>query len=373
MSDVEIPFINDDHPFTHAKWNEALITLYEWGIDDVILQDNEVLAVKRHGQIYDVGRRPLEIDTVEGILNAMHKVSSAASLQQGLDHNFPYPVKKDRKTTYRFRVNATAAMGMHSSPIGIDVTMRSIAQIPPTLEQLNVPESLSMHLFPRTGCVIIGGATGSGKTTLLGGVVRQIATQPHGMRILTYESPIEFDFRAIPGRTGRIAQSDAYINLSNYSHATSNALRRHPDVIILGEARDKETIEGAIHNAETGHAVYTTVHVNSVSEMFGRMISVFPADQRARALAGLIGSSRVLIYQTLIPTMDGKRCAARETLIVTDEIRRTLYGTPESRLNQVMAEMVRECGRPLIMDINQHYEDGLIDLATLERFKAEAS
>ncbi|EAZ98385.1 type IV pilus twitching motility protein PilT [Marinobacter sp. ELB17] len=367
------PIIDDDHPFTLSKWNAALLALYEWGIDDVLLQDNEILAVQRHGRIIDVGCRPLEIDTVESILNDMHKVSSAATLQQGIDHNFTYAVKKDRKTTYRFRVNATAAMGMHSNPIGIDVTMRSIAQIPPTLEAQKVPAYLVEHLFPRTGIVIIGGATGSGKTTLLGGVVRQLATQEEAKRILTYESPIEFDFRAIPNKTGRIAQSDAYSDLQGYVHATSNALRRHPDIIILGEARDKETIEGALHNAETGHAVYTTVHVNSASEMFGRMISVFPEGQRARALAGLIGSTRLICYQVLIPTVDGKRCAAREVLILTDDMRRILYDTSESKLNQVMAEMVKAQGYPLMLDIQRHYDDGLIDISTYERFKAETA
>lgn len=371
MSHDEVPYIDDDHPFTMAKWNQALITLYEWGIDDVLLQDSEVLAVQRHGRIIDVGRRPLEVDAVESILNDVHKVSSAATLQEGIDHNFTYPVKKDRRTTYRFRVNATAAMGMYSNPVGIDVTMRSIAQIPMKLEEQGVPDSLSEHLFPRTGCVIIGGATGSGKTTLLGGVIRTILTLPEGKRLLTYESPVEFDFRAVPGRTGRIAQSDVYINLKNYAHATSNALRRHPDVIILGEARDKETIAGAVHNAETGHAVYTTVHVNSVGEMLGRMVGVFPAGERPRALAGLIGSSRVLIYQTLIPTIQGKRCPAREWLILTDELRRILYDTEESRITQVIGDMVREHGHSLMTDVRVRYDEGLIDQGTLERFQAE--
>ncbi|KXS55154.1 MAG: defect in organelle trafficking protein DotB [Marinobacter sp. T13-3] len=371
MSDEQIPVIDDDHPFTKEKWDQALIQLFEWGVDDIILQDSEILAAQRHGRIIDVGRRPLEIDSVEHILNEMHKVSSSATLQEGIDHNFTYPVKRDRFTTYRFRVNATAAMGMYSNPVGIDVTMRSIAQVPPTMDQLSVPQALRDALFPRTGIVIVGGATGSGKTTLLGSVLRKILTDPDGKRVLTYESPIEFDFRAIPNRTGRVAQSDVYINLKNYAHATANSLRRHPDVIVLGEARDKETIEGAVHNAETGHTVYTTVHVNSVAEMFGRMVGVFPADERARAMAGLIGSSRVLLYQCLVPTVDGKRCAAQEYLILTDDMRKTLYETDDSQITQVVAEMVQKYGNPLMADIRRHLEEGRIDQATHDRFQAE--
>src|SRR5690554_4855058 len=114
MSDSEIPIIDDTHPFTIEKFNAALIALYEWGVDDIILQDSEILAVQRHGRLYDVGNRPLELDTVQEVLNGMHKATSAATLQQGDDHNFTFPVRKSRITTYRFRVNATATMGKNS-------------------------------------------------------------------------------------------------------------------------------------------------------------------------------------------------------------------------------------------------------------------
>lgn len=365
------PYINDEHPFTIDKWNKALIDLYEWGVDDVLLQDGEALAVQRQGRIVTVGTRPMDLESVEFILNGMYKNSAAATLQKGEDHNFTYPVRKDRTTTYRFRVNGTAAMGMYSSPVGIDITMRKIAQVPPTMDQLGVPDALQSLLFPRTGIVIVGGATGSGKTTLLGSVVRRILTLPDGRRVLTYESPIEFDYRAIPDRTGRIAQSDVYIMLKDYAHATANSLRRHPDDIILGEARDAETIEGAIHNAETGHRVYTTVHVNSVGEMLSRMAGVFPQGERARALSGLIGSSRTLIYQELVPTVDGGRTAIQEVLALNDDMRRTLYATDESRITKVMTEMVHQFGRPLMRDVEDRYREGRISRATYERFHAE--
>lgn len=365
------PFIDDAHPFDRKKFDQALIALYEWGVDDVILQDSEILAVQRHGRLINVGIRPLEVDTVQAILNEMFKVSASAMLQQGDDHNFTYPVRKDRRTTYRFRVNATATMGMHSNPIGLDITMRSISQIPPTLDELSVPEDLQQALFVRTGIVLIGGATGSGKTTLLGAVMRKALTEPEGKRILTYESPIEFDYRNIPGRSGRIAQSDVYVMLKNYAHAGANALRRHPDIILLGEARDAETIQSAIQNAETGHSVYTTVHVNSVGEMLGRMANVFPANDRSRALSGLIGSARVLLYQELVPTVDGKRCAAREYLILNDEIREILYSTPEDQITRVITQLVRTRGNPFFNDIKDHYAAGRISEQTYRRYEAE--
>ena len=365
------PFINDEHPFTIERWNKALIELYEWGIDDVLLQDGEVLGVQRKGKIIDVGTRRLELETVENILNAMYKTSAAATLQKGDDHNFTYPVRKDKFNTYRFRVNATAAMGMYSAPVGIDVTMRSIAQVPPSLDDLGVSDTVQRMLDPRTGIVIIGGATGSGKTTLLGAKTKAILTAPEGRRVLTYESPIEFDFRAISNRTGRIAQSNVYIDLKNYAHATANSLRRHPDDIILGEARDAETIEGAIHNSETGHRVFTTVHINSAGEAFTRMANVFPQTERAAAIAGLVGSTRAIIYQELVHTTDGGRTAIQEYLELTDELRGVLYETDESRLTKVMTEMVETHGRPLMRDVEDLYKSGRIARSVYQRYKAE--
>ncbi|WP_084206868.1 type IV pilus twitching motility protein PilT [Marinobacter lutaoensis] len=372
MSDQEqIPKINDDHPLTLEKLDQALIQLYEWGVDDILLQDGEMLAVKRHGRIVTVGRRPLDVESIELILNRMYKQSAAATLQKADDHNFTYTVRKDRYTTYRFRVNATASMGLHGSPVGIDITMRTIAQVPPSLEDLKVPSDLIERLFPRTGIVIVGGATGSGKSTLIGAVVKRILTAPEGRRVLTYESPIEFDYRAIPGRTGRIAQSDVYVMLKDYAHATANSLRRHPDDIILGEARDAETIAGAIHNAETGHRVYTTVHVNSVAEMLSRMVGVFPFQEQARATAGLIGAAQVLIYQELIPTVDGKRAAIREYLALNNDMRRQLYETKGEHITAVMSDFVQQYGRPLMRDVDDLYEAGRIDQGLYDRYKAE--
>lgn len=367
----EIPYINDEHPFSIDKWKTALIQLYEWGVDDILLQDGEALAVQRKGRIVTVGTRPMDLETVEFILNGMYKDSAAATLQKGDDHNFTYPVRKNRTTTYRFRVNGTASMGMYSSPVGIDITMRTIAQVPPTMDQLGIPQALRDILFPRTGIVIVGGATGSGKTTLLGSIIRRILTLPEGRRVLTYESPIEFDYRAIENRTGRIAQSDVYIMLRDYAHATANSLRRHPNDIILGEARDAETIEGAIHNAETGHRVFTTVHVNSVGEMLSRMAGVFPQGERARAISGLIGSARTLIYQELVPTVDGGRTAIREYLSLDDQMRKTLYATDESRVTKVMTDMVEQYGRPLMRDVEDCYREGVIAESVYERYKAE--
>lgn len=365
------PYIRDDHPFDLPQLKEALLQLYEWGIDDLLIQDQEKLAVQRHGRIIEIGNRPLELDTVQNLLNQMHKQTSSATLQQGLDHNFTFAVEKDRRTTYRFRVNASASMGMYSNPLGCDITMRSIAQLPPKLDKLGVDKALRDALFPLTGIVIIGGATGSGKSTTMGAIIDTILTAEEGKRVLTYESPIEFDFRAIPGRTGRIAQSEVYVHLKDYVHATSNALRRHPDVIVLGEARDSETISGAIHNSETGHTVYTTVHVNSVPEMLTRMIGVFSANERMRALSGLIGSTRVLMYQSLLPTVDGGRCACREWLLLDDSMRKDLYAVPEEKIASVMDELLKVHGRPLIEDVRDHYKAGRLGQAIYDRMEAE--
>ncbi|TBW57457.1 secretion system protein E [Marinobacter halodurans] len=371
MSEEDVPHIDDSHPLTKPKLTNILIALYEWGIDDVLIQDDEFLAVKRKNRLITVGSRPLELETVQQVLDTMHRPTSSATIQEGTDFDFTYSVQKDRVTAYRFRVNATGALGMYGNPIGLDITMRRIAQVPPTLDALNVPAALADNLYPNSGIVIIAGETGSGKTTKLGAIIRELLTQDEGKRIVSYESPIEFDFRAIPNRTGRIGQSDPHQHIKGYPRAGANALRRNPDVILLGEARDYETIQGAVNNAETGHSVYTTVHVGSVAETFTRMINVFPADERMRALSGLIGSTRVLVYQELLSTLDGGRVAAREFLVLNDKMRTKLYATPEDQITPVLKDMVRKYGQPIIDDIRSYYEQGLLPKRLLDQYEAE--
>lgn len=373
MSETDTPpVIDDSHPLTLDRFNKALIALYEFGIDDVLVQDGEELAIKAKGRLKTVGTRPLELETVQGLLDEMHRATASATLQEAKDHDFTFSVQKDRRTSYRFRVNATGSLGKHGNPLGVDITMRAIDQIPPRLDALDVPPDLAGALFPEAGTVIVGGETGSGKSTMLGAVIRDILTDTHApKRIVSYESPIEFDFRAIPKRTGRIAQSDPYQNLQGYARAGANALRRNPDIILLGEARDSETISGAIGNAETGHTVYTTVHVNSVAETFSRMISVFPSSERMRALSGLVSATQVLMYQELINATDGGRVAAREYLVLDDSIRTELYETPEDQITRVMKKLVWEKGRPLIRDIEQLYTTGRISEQTHQRYQAE--
>lgn len=366
------PAIEDAPPLTERKLHTILITLYEWGIDDVLIQDGEAIAVKSKGRLIEVGNRPLEMNELEDLVNSVHQSTTMANLMQAVDPDFALAVPKSRGVTYRFRVNITSAMGIHSSPVGIDITMRAIDQIPPSMDKLGVPDDLAQALFIDSGIVIVGGETGSGKTTQLGAIIRSILTDENDpKRIVSYESPIEFDFRAIPNRTGRIAQSDPHEHIKGYPRAGANALRRNPDIILLGEARDAETIDGAIGNAETGHAVYTTAHVNSVAETISRMIGVYPAAERFRAMSALISSTRTLLYQELLPTVDGGRVAAREYLVLNDDIRNELYSVSEGELTQKMKELLWRHGHPLIRDIERHYADGKISRNLYERYQAE--
>ena len=364
--------IDDSHPLTEEKLDKLLATLYQWGIEDVLFQDGEEIAVKRFGVLIPVGSRPLDINTVSDLLNVMrNNQAAAASLQQGKDDNFTYTLKFDRRTTYRFRVNATQALGKNSSPIGIDITMRSIAQVPPELDKLDIQDNLRKKLFPRNGIVIVGGETGSGKTTLLGAILREMLTSTPGIRAVCYESPIEFDLRQIPNRTGRIAQSNVYFDLADYAHAASNALRRNPDVIVLGEARDYETIRGAIANADTDHLVYATVHVKDVATMITRMINQFPAEEKMQAYTGLISSTKLMIYQKLLPKKGGGRVAIREWLYITESIRTKLYQTNPDDLPMVMKSLIKEFGLPLIKDVERVYESGQIEDELYNKYKFE--
>ena len=172
---------------------------------------------------------------------------------------------------------------------------------------------------------------GSGKSTLLAAILRDII-EKGGRHVSTYEAPIEFDFDAIPNPGGPVSQSTIPEHLKSFLTATRNSTRTAPDVVLIGESRDPDTLRGMIESAEIGVAAYSTVHTRSVPETISRIINVFPIGERLQITATLISSLRLIISQRLLPLADGSgRIALREYLAFTPEIREALLNTTPDR------------------------------------------
>ena len=202
-----------------------------------------------------------------------------------------------------------------------------------TLEELGLPESLiEMTKLPR-GLVVVTGPTGSGKSTTLAAMIDEINRTRHD-HIITVEDPIEFVHRH---KSCIVNQREIGNDAMGFASALRAALRQDPDVILVGEMRDLETIATALTAAETGHLVFGTLHTQSASSTIDRIIDVFPGEQQAQVRAQIAGSLQGVVTQALLPTADGQsRVAALEILVPDDAIRNLIR---QAKVEQIYSYM----------------------------------
>jgi twitching motility protein PilU len=230
----------------------------------------------------------------------------------------------------------------------------------PKIEDLGLPSVLKDVIMTKRGLVIMVGATGSGKSTTLAAMVgfRNENSQGH---IITIEDPIEFTH---PHRGCLITQREVGVDTQSWEAALKNTLRQAPDVILIGEIRDRETMEHAIAFAETGHLCLATLHANSANQALDRVINFFPEERRAQLLMDLSLNLRGMISQRLIPLKEGKgRCAAVEIMLNSQLISDLIFKGEVHEIKEIMKKS-RELGM-------QTFDQALFDLFELGKISYE--
>jgi defect in organelle trafficking protein DotB len=329
------------------------------GASDITLQSSEPVVAEIHGRLYKVTKHKLSTSEVGDMLNAIYGPNGTTQILSGQDVDTYYEVRPTRMERFRYRVNGTGCQveGHH----GIQLTMRTIPAEPPKLADMNLPPEIISAIAPQEGVVYVTGATGSGKSTLLATIIRNIAEDPDCHRkILTYEAPIEFVFDTINKPTAVISQSEIPRHLPTFAEGVRNALRRKPRLILVGEARDKETIAAVIEAALTGHPVYTTLHTTGVPETIRRLVGTFPAEEREGRAIDIIETLRLVIWQKLVPTVDGKLVALREYLVFNEEVRDRLLEIDPSQVTAETRNLLQKRGQTMILDAQKKFEAGII-------------
>lgn len=320
----EILFPQEPTRFSERDFDKLLEFCVDHNTSDVTIQSNDKVMAEIHGKLCRITRRVIKHNEVADILNFIYGPNGVAQILSGTDLDTHYEIRPERGVRHRFRVNITGCLVEGGQ--GIQITMRTIPADPPYIKDMGLVPKLQEALIPPQGIVVVAGATGSGKSTLLSSVMREILETENG-KVLTYESPIEFVYDSVESTSASISQSEIPLHLPDFPSAVRNALRRKPEFILVGEARDKETIAAVIDAALTGHTVYTTVHSNGVSDTIRRMVAAFPEDERYGRTVDLISLIRAIVWQMLVPTVDGKRMALREWLIFTPEVRDNLLAS----------------------------------------------
>jgi len=227
----------------------------------------------------------------------------------------------------RFRVNAFVQQGK------VGMVLRVIPMVLPTIDGLGVPQVLKEVVMAKRGLTILVGATGSGKSTTLAAMVDWRNENSYG-HIITIEDPVEF---VHPHKNCVVTQREVGLDTDNWESALKNTLRQAPDVILMGEIRDRETMEHAIAFAETGHLCLATLHANSANQALDRVINFFPEERRAQLLMDLSLNLKAFISQRLVPKQDGKgRQAAVEIMLNSPLISDMIFKGEVSEIKEIM-------------------------------------
>jgi defect-in-organelle-trafficking protein DotB len=329
------------------------------GASDITIQTDEPIMAEVYGRLHKVTRRKLSNSEVGVLLNAIYGPNGTTQLMRGEDVDTHYEVRPSRGERYRYRMNGTGCFV--SGHEGLQITARSIPPDPPALADLELPNKVLEDYAPKDGIVYITGATGSGKSTLLAAIIRELAEDPDGNRkILTYEAPIEFVYDSVDKPSSIISQSEIPRHLPSFAAGVRNALRRKPHVILVGECRDSETISAALEAALTGHPVYTTLHTNGVAETIRRLVGSFSQEERLGRTIDIVETMRMIVWQQLVPTIDGKRVALREYLVFDEEVRDRLLESDPNKITAETRKILHKYGQPMIVDVEEKYKQGLL-------------
>lgn len=354
--------------FTPETLDQLLMFTATKGASDITVQTDETVRAEIHGKLHNITRRRLSKNEVEFLLNGIYGANGTTQIAGGNDLDTYYEYKPNRMERYRFRVNATACLVEGYD--GIQITFRSIPINPPHLDDMDLPESIRSNIAPESGTVYVTGATGSGKTTLLAAIIRDFAEhKSFNKKILTYESPIEFVYDNISKPSCVISQSEIPRHLPSFDAGVRNALRRKPGLILVGEARDAETINALLEASLTGHPVYTTVHSNGVAETVRRLVNSFPGEERNSKAIDIIETIRLVIWQKLVPTVDGKRTPLREYMVFTDSVRNQLLNMPVDKLSTATRRLVKDMNLTMYDDAIQKHKNGIISDDVLKSIK----
>lgn len=360
---------NEPNRFTPGHIEPLLEFCVKNNASDIIFQTSENIMVEIFGRLHKITMRKLTHTEVGDILNAIYGPNGTTQILSGQDVDTHFEIRPTRVDRFRFRVNGTGCQV--EGHVGIQLTLRAIPNEPPRLSDLALPQNVVEAIAPRDGVVYVTGATGSGKSTLLAAIIRTIAEDPLSNRkILTYESPIEFVFDAIEKPSSIISQSEIPRNLPSFAAGVRNALRRTPKLILVGESRDIETMNAVLEAALTGHPVYTTLHANGVAETIRRLVGTFPKEERHGRSIDIIETLRLVIWQQLVPTVEGKRVALREYLIFDEQARDQLLSVNPDKATAVTRRLVKEQGQPMIVDAEKAYREGVISQRTFKIISA---
>lgn len=312
-----------------------------------------------HGKLKQYGKDPLTPEDTEEMVRAILPEGLQENVDERGEIDFSYGIPG----VSRFRINAYKQRGCFSMAI------RIIPTYIPSIEELHMPDILKEIADKDQGLVLVTGPTGSGKSTTLASMIDYM-NHRYPRHIITLEDPIEYLHKH---RYSIIDQREVGFDTSNFANGLRACLRQDPDVILVGEMRDLETISTAITAAETGHLVLGTLHTRDAAQTIDRIIDVFPPSQQSQIRVQVAGILEAVVSQRLFVTKDGKgRRAATEILRNTSAVKNLIRNDKIHQLQNVMQTSKRDGMHTLSMAMQQLIDDGIIDQSRLPEESQES-
>lgn len=318
------------------------------GASDMFLTTGAPVNIKVEGKLYPLGNTGLPPGMVKKIAYSLMDEGQVPQFERDLELNMALAVKD----AGRFRINVFKQRGE------LGMVIRAIKNDIPSLEELQLPTIFRDLIMEPRGLILVVGATGSGKSTTLAAMLdyRNINSSGH---ILTIEDPIEYLHRH---KRSIVNQREVGLDTHSYHEALKNAMREAPDVIMIGEIRDTETMEAAIAFSETGHLCLATLHSNNADQTLERILNFFQEASHKNVLMNLALNLRAVISQRLVVGKDGRRMPATEVLLNTPLIRDMIRRGQIHEVKDAMDRSLQEGMHTFDQSLYRMYKDGLITL-----------
>jgi len=317
---------------------------------DLFITSGSPVKTKIHGSAIELDNYLLTPELTKSAAHAIMNEEQIEEFEKTKDLDFAISLPDD---SARFRVNVF----YQRRTIGI--VLRLIPMAIPTTQELDLPEVLSEMIMAKRGLLLMVGGTGSGKSTSLAAMINHRNMHSAG-HILTIEDPVEFSH---PNLKSIVNQREVGVDTASYARALKASLREAPDVILIGEIRDRETMSAALELANTGHLCISTLHANNANQAMERVINMFPQVQHKQLFMDLAINLNAVISQRLIPDSQGKRCAAIEVLVNTPHISNLIL---KGDLHEIKEAMKTSGSKGMKI-----FDDALLDLYKAERITLE--
>ena len=314
---------------------------------DVYLSPGSPALIKINGQCLPVNPQPLARDAVPRLLAEVLPPERVEELEETGELNMAIPMEG----VGNFRISGMRQKGLYSAVI------RFISPNVPTIESLNVPPILADLVMEKRGLILVVGATGAGKSTTLASMLDHRNARQSG-HILTIEDPVEF---LLTHKKSVINQREVGSDTSSMQMALKNALRQAPDVIMIGEIRDRETMSAGLAYAQSGHLCLATLHANNSYHVLNRILSFYPVEVRPTMLGDLSSALKAVISQRLLRTVDGQRAPAVEVMLNTALISSLIEKADFNGVKEAMEKSMAEGSQTFEQDIARLVLSGKVD------------